>query len=242
MTDDLILAEQLFLLSHREDNTHRYPGLSSQSSSPDFMLQAALIIELIERGQVAVVPSRGPLGGEKFVLERSGFTSAGNATLDALLDRIALPKNENKSLRSWVTASSVRAYISDDLAARGVVTRHSERVSRFKEVEHVVPTDRRAVAALREQFYGVFLHDREPGPREFLTAALLVDGDAWEYFEPTKGTPGMAHFFERLRDISDRYRPSIITRATSRTPPARPDDGGITRVLEALGRATAPSA
>jgi hypothetical protein len=241
MTDDRTLAERLYLLSFHEDNTRRQPGMMSPAGVLEYTLQAALIVELIERGQAAVVPSRGVLRGENFVLERSGFVPTGNAPLDALLTRIELPKNENKHLRNWMIAGSAQRHILEDLIARGVVSEHSEKVGRLKRVHRVVPADPFAVAALREEFYGVFLHDGEPQPRDYLLAALLVDGQTWEFVEPATGTPGMAHFLERLTHISDRYRPSWVTARMAKTPPATADDRGITRVLEALGRVNAPS-
>ncbi|PRY69097.1 Golgi phosphoprotein 3 GPP34 [Glaciihabitans tibetensis] len=234
MTQAQTLAERLALLACRTDNHKIRSPFSSQTGNFDYTLQAALVVELIERGRVAVVSKRGPFGGEKFTLEQSGFEPTGNAPLDSLLARVADPKNTRKSLQNWLMYSSTRQTIIEDLAERGIVTVHHEGSGLLAKTR-VRPADPATHDAIRDEFEDVFLRDREPSRPDLLTAALLASGETWEYVEPLEGTPGMAHFFERLIELSNRYGPKWTS------PDAQQDTRSVSRVLNALGRANAPS-
>ena len=235
MTQARTLAERLFLLSLRTDGHTMRSSFSRQRGNLDLTLQAALIVELVERGRVDVASRRKPFGGEKFTLVQSGYESTGNVPLDALLDRIADSRNTGKSIPSWLTAGHAKQSIIDDLSERGVVTLHREGSGLFAKmrIEPVYPA---AHDAIRDEFEGVFLRDAEPTRYDVLTAALLLNGDTWEYVEPVKGTPGIAHFFERLDELSNRHGPKWWE-----SPEVEHDPRGVSRVLYALGRANAPS-
>lgn len=235
MTQEQTLAERLFLLACRTDNHEMRSQFSSQRGNLDLTLQAAQIVELIERGRVAVMSTRGPFGGEKFTLQASGQEPTGNVPLDAVLDRIADPKNARKSLPRWLTAGSVTPSILNDLSERGVVTVHHDGNGLFAKM-NVAPADPAAHDAIRDEFEDVFLRDSVATRQDVLTAALLVNGDTWEYVEPVKGTPGIAHFFERLHELSKQHGPS-----SWKSPDAGRDTRGVSRVLSALSRANAPS-
>jgi hypothetical protein len=234
MTQAQTIAERLALLAYRTDEHKMRSPFSSSRGVFDYTLQAALIVELIELGRVAVVSRRGPFGGEKFALEQCGYELTGNEPLDSLLARVADPKNARKSLQNWLIGSSAGRSIREDLAERGVVTIHHEGSGLFAKTR-VLPADPAAHSAVRDRFEDAFLRDREPSRRDLLIAALLVNGDTWEYVEPLEGTPGMAHFFERLDELSSRTGPKWTS------PDASHDARGVNRVLYALGRANAPS-
>jgi hypothetical protein len=230
MTQPPTLAERLLLLSiPAEPVKRRRTPLSTQPGDLDFTLQAALLVELIGRGHVAVAPGRGALAGETIALQQHDLAT-GNTPLDALLARIAEGKNAEKTLQNWLIGSSAARLIRGDLVERGIVTEHYDTFGPFVRNYRVVPVDPVAHAGIRDEFEDVFLRDREPAQRDYATAALLLSGAAWEHVEPAEGTPGMAHFFERLRELSDRYRPE---------PSAGQDARDVTRVLAALARVNA---
>ena len=235
MTQEQTLAERLFLLACRTDNHKLRSSFSSQRGNLDFTLQAALIVELIELGRIAIVSRRGMFGGEKFTLEQAGYEPTGNAPLDKLLSRVADPRNVRKSLSNWLMFGSARRAIMEDLADRGVVVLHHEGSGLFSKMQ-LEPADPAAHSAIRHEFEDVFLRDKEPSRYDLLAATLLVNGDTWEYVEPLEGTPGLAHFFERLDELSNRHGPTWW-----KSPDGKPDTRGVSRVLFALGRANAPS-
>jgi len=233
MTRHQTLAERLLLLSiPTTDPKKKRTPFSNQPGNLDFTLQAALLVELVQSGHVAVVPSRGVLVGETFTLQQSGYRPTGSAPLDALLARVANPRNARKTLQNWLIGGDATRLVKADLVERGILAEHYDTFGPFVRNYRAVPVEPAAHAALRDDFEDVFLRDREPAQSDNAIAALLVSGDAWEHVEPVEGTPGMAHFFERLRDLSDRYRPESSPGHDAR---------GVTRVLAALARVNAPS-
>jgi hypothetical protein len=217
MTRHQTLAGRLLLLSiPTTDPKKKRTPFSNQPGNLDFTLQAALLVELVQSGHVAVVPSRGVLVGETFTLQQSGYRPTGSAPLDALLARVANPRNARKTLQNWLIGGDATRLVKADLVERGILAEHYDTFGPFVRNYRAVPVEPAAHAALRDDF----------------EAALLVSGDAWEHVEPVEGTPGMAHFFERLRDLSDRYRPESSPGQDAR---------GVTRVLAALARVNAPS-
>ena len=235
MPRERTIAEQLFLLALRTDEHKLRSSFSSQRGNFDYTLQSALIVELIERGRVTVVSRRRPFGGEKFTLQHSGYEPTGDVPLDALLDRIADPKNFGKSLPRWLMSSSVRSSITNDLVERRVVTVHQQGTGLVAK-SNVQPADIASHGAIRDKFEDVFLRDSDATQRDVLIAALLANGETWEYVEPIEGTPGMAHFVERLDELSNRHGPKWWT-----SPDVARDTRGVSRVLYTLGRANAPS-
>ena len=234
MTSAFTLAEHITMLAYRRDTHTLTARRGGQPASMSRTIVAAMLVELIETKQIAIVARTGFMRDD-FTLERSAFRSTGNASLDQLLAAIEEPGNANKPLSWWVSFSGVTGTVLADLDARGVIVSEHKKLGFLRSSHEVRIVDPVLDAELHQYFEAVFLGSALPSDRDHLLAAVISGGDTWHYFAPLDDRTAATHFFERVQELAGRYELATLGRsADART-------RSIARVLDALMRVNAPS-
>jgi len=174
----------------------------------DRAAQTALILELIELGRVRVVPKPKALTRHTFSLRQISSTPTGNGPLDAMLGEIGESRREGRTLRDWVSTSSVGDTVLRDLVARGIVVESHTTFGPFLRNHRVEPVDLALDAEARDHFDAVFYDGSDATERDCLLAAVLADGFLWEYYAPLRGHDAQMRLRSRIDSLAERRRPA----------------------------------
>ena len=196
------------MLSFRPETRKRKARAGNGVGSISGAAQAALIVELIELGLVRVVPKPKAFTHHTFSLRQKYPTPTGNGPLDAMLGEIGQPGRESRTLRDWVSTSSIGDTVIGDLVARGIVVESYATFGPLFRNYRVEPVDLALDTELREHFHAVFMDGADATERDCLLAAVLADGYLWEYYAPLRGHDAQMRFLSRVNTLAERRRPS----------------------------------
>lgn len=202
------LPEELLVLSYRADTRKRQFRARDLPGALDNTLRAAVIIELVESGQLSLVRQQEQPGIlNTFGLRAVSAVPTGSPAHDALLAEVSDPKNAGKALGWWLLRGATERATTNDLIARGLVSERYKSFGPFTRDYRFEAIDEQFDSAIRDRFERVFFADQEPQRRDLLIAALLSYGWVWHIYAPLTDKTARERFHGRVESLAAREWP-----------------------------------